>query len=128
MTETPPTESSAAPPTRRYSYAWAMMILSIFVCLANLFFAIHVIPLFAGIYRDMLGKEPLPIITTWVLHSRLIYVSLAVFWPSMAIWEFRQRTRYFGAVLILVSAIEVMFTVIALMEPIAGTIIKQAPG
>jgi hypothetical protein len=127
MPETSPIESPGGPPPRRFSYAWTMMILSVFASLATLFMTFHLIPLFEGLYRDMLGDQRLPAMTEWVLHGRLAYMSLAVFWPAMAVWEFWQRTRWFGGALITVTAIEVLFTFVALVQPIVGTIVRQAP-
>jgi hypothetical protein len=127
MNETSPIESSGGPPHRRFSYAWTMMILSIFVSLATLFLTIHLIPLFEGIYHDLQGDRPLPAMTNWVLHGRLAYLSIAAFWPAMAAWEFWQRTRWFGAALITVTAVEMVFTMVALFLPLAVTI-KQVQG
>jgi hypothetical protein len=130
MREMSPTELPGGPPQRRFSYAWTMVILSVFASLATLFLTFHLVPLFEGISRDMLDDQRLPAMTEWVLHGRLVYMSLAAFWPAMAVWEFWQRTRWFGGALITVTAIEVVFTFVALLQPIAaatGTIGKQIP-
>lgn len=100
------------------------MILSVFVSLATLFLTFHLIPLFEGIYRDLLGDQRLLAITTWVLHGRLVYMSIAAFWPAMAVWEFWQRTRWFGGALLTVTAVEVLVTVVALLLPFVGAISK----
>jgi hypothetical protein len=47
----------------------------------------------------------------------------------MAIWEFWQRTRWFGVVLIAAAAIEVLVTFVALWAPIPiGVIVRQVTG
>ena len=123
--------SAAASP--RYSVASALFHVSnLLVACAAVFTAGFIIPRFAGIFDDMLGGRPLPPVTEFVLHFRVLWLLLGFAFLFAAIslaWRYRLRSapRLVSAGLLLLAAAQIGFIVIAMFLPLCGTIIRQMP-
>ncbi|MEI9895402.1 MAG: hypothetical protein WDN28_16310 [Chthoniobacter sp.] len=119
---------TAPAPSRLPAFAVFSHAFNMVVALAAIFTAAFVIPRFEAIFHDMLGPEPLPPLTAFVLRFQSLWLLLGVAY-LLAAFYMAWRYRLDGppaspsVVMILLTAAQVGLIIIALFLPLTGTII-----
>jgi len=78
---------------------------------------------FEKIYEDMLGKdEPLPVLTTFVIHGQIVFLTVSIVIPIVALALFflgrLTHAIYIGGSLFVLTLIQIFFTWDALFSPL----------
>jgi len=109
-------------PSKHPPMDWVAFALLLVVSATNLFSMLRLIPIFQRIYNDLFGEKLLPPITSFILHWRFLFVSLAFLWPAIGIFivyfSTNRNAIRFVLGLILATLIQIGFTVIALFLPL----------
>ncbi len=116
------TPSSPAPaPTLIRSVSGASLF--IIVSLIQLFLAGIVIPRFTAIFHDMLGDQPLPMLTALVIQARWPIAAFACACALAAVLVIRRKQSFHWLVALLILLfLQIGVTVIALFMPLSGII------
>ena len=112
----------AAPLFNRAPMDWVAFAFLMVISAANIFLLMYVLPIFEHIYHDMLGQNPLPYPTAFVIQWRFIFVSFAFLWAAMGISLVRlpsvQHSMRFLLALIVAAVLQTCFSVIILFMPL----------
>lgn len=104
-------------------------LLNLSAACAVLFTATHLIPRFLVVYSDMLGGQPLPPLTQFVLHFRWLWFALGIALALLVIYtawrhQLRPARPLFTVGVILFAGTQVGFVIFTLFLPLVGTFIR----
>jgi type II secretory pathway component PulF len=106
--------------------------LNLFAACAVLFMSMFVIPRFSRVFDDMLGGQPLPPLTDFVLRFRWLWIALgAALFVAVISAAWRHRMRYAPPLIsvgvLLFAAAQIGFILFAMFLPLNEPIVRMNP-